>query len=271
MLPITSLQNPTIKLIRSLDERKERRERGLFVAEGLAMLERALALDWKPEFLLATKPPMLWDDVKPLIVVDKVMAAISAQNNPHEVLAVFKTRYERGVTPSGVWLALEDIRDPGNLGTILRTAEAAGVTGVVLAGDCCDPYSPEAVRASTGSIFNSTIAHMPAVKLVDLIKGWPGDVVGTAMTASQDFRTPTRRQHSSSWGQKHADCRPPFQLPAKSWSAFRWPRASKASMWRRRQRSCFTKCSGPACKIYGQSLSRTKRALTQPRRVPPPS
>lgn len=188
MLPITSLQNPTIKLIRSLDERKERRERGLFVAEGLAMLERALELGWKPEFLLATKPPMLWDDVKPLIVVDKVMAAISAQNNPHEVLAVFKTRYERGVQPSGVWLALEDIRDPGNLGAILRTAEAAGVTGVVLAGDCCDPYSPEAVRASTGSIFNSSIAHMPAVKLVDLIKGWPGDVVGTAMAASQDFR-----------------------------------------------------------------------------------
>jgi len=188
MTPFTSLQNPTIKLVRSLSERKERRERGLFVAEGLAMLERALALGWKPEILLATKPPMLWDDVKPLIVADKVMAALSVQNNPHEVLAVFRTRYERGPRAQGTWLALEEIRDPGNLGTILRTAEAAGVTGIVLAGECCDPYSPEAVRASTGSIFASAIAHMPSGKLVDLIKGWPGDTVGTAMTAATDFR-----------------------------------------------------------------------------------
>ena len=51
------------------------------------------------------------------------------------------------------WLALEAIRDPGNLGTILRTADAVGVTGVILAGNCCDPYSREAVRASMGSIF----------------------------------------------------------------------------------------------------------------------
>ena len=189
MTPITSLQNPTIKLIRSLDERKNRRERGLFVAEGIAMLERALELDWKPDILVATKAPQLWEDVRPLIVTDKVMAELSAQNNPHDVLAVFKTRFERGVSQQGVWLVLEDIRDPGNLGTILRTAEAAGVSGILLAGDCCDPYSPEAVRASTGSIFNSRIAHMPAVKLVDLLKGWPGESVGTAMSARQDFRT----------------------------------------------------------------------------------
>lgn len=192
MTPVTSLQNPTIKLVRSLDERKNRRERGLFVAEGFAMLERALALGWKPEFLFATKPPMLWDDVKPLIVSEKVMAELSAQNNPHDVLAVFKMRYERGPRPEGVWLALEDIRDPGNLGTILRTAEAAGVTGIVLAGECCDPYSPEAVRASTGSIFASVIAQMPAAKLVDLIKGWPGDSAGAAMAATQDYRTAYR-------------------------------------------------------------------------------
>lgn len=193
MTPITSLQNPTIKLIRSLDERKNRRERGLFVAEGIAMLERALALGWRPEFLLATRPPMLWDDVKPLIVSDKVMAELSAQNNPHDVLAVFKTRYERGPGPEGVWLALEDIRDPGNLGTILRTAEAVGTTGIILAGDCCDPYSPESVRASTGSIFASAIAHMPREKLLDLIKGWPGDSVATAMAAASDFRTEYKR------------------------------------------------------------------------------
>jgi TrmH family RNA methyltransferase len=188
MTPVTSLQNPVIKLVRSLSEKKGRRESGLFAAEGIAMLERALAGGWTPEHVLATKEVSLWDDVRPQMVSKDVMAAISAQNNPHDVMAVFKMRYERGVTPEGTWLALEEIRDPGNLGTILRTADAAGISGVVLAGECCDPYSRESVRASTGSIFRARIAHMPPAKLADLCKGWPGDCVGAAAKGGVDYR-----------------------------------------------------------------------------------
>jgi RNA methyltransferase, TrmH family len=188
MLPITSPQNPAIKLIRSLCDKKGRREHGLFVAEGLQMLERAMACGWVPEHLVATKLPQLWDDVKPLLVSDKIMAELSAQNNPHEVLATFKPRWLTQPAKTGTVLVLEDIRDPGNLGTILRTAEAAGAVGVVLAGDCCDPYSPDCVRASTGSIFNSLLSRMPTDKLVDLITGWPGDSVGAAMSAKTSFR-----------------------------------------------------------------------------------
>jgi RNA methyltransferase, TrmH family len=195
MLPITSLQNPAIKLIRSLDDKKHRREHGLFVVEGMAMLERALALGWHPEHLVATKAAHLWEDVRILIVSEKIMAELSAQNNPHEVLATFKPRWHTQPVKSGMVLALEDIRDPGNLGAILRTAEAAGAAGVVLGGDCCDPYAPECVRASTGSIFASAISRMPTDKLVDLIKGWPGESIGTAMGAKASFRriygTPT--------------------------------------------------------------------------------
>lgn len=188
MLPISSPQNPTIKFVRSLADKKGRREAGLFAVEGLQMLERALELGWAPEQLIATKPVHLWDDVKPVIVTEKLMADISAQNNPHDVMATFKQRYETGITHTGVWLALEEIRDPGNLGTILRTADAAGVSGIVLAGDCCDPYAPDCVRASTGSIFNAKLARMPVTKLVDHIKGWPGDSVAAAASATADFR-----------------------------------------------------------------------------------
>lgn len=188
MLPITSLQNPAIKLIRSLTDKKHRREHGLFAVEGMAMLERAMACGWQPEQLVATKPAFLWDDIKPLIVTEKIMSELSAQNNPHEVMATFKPRWHTQPEKTGTVLALEDIRDPGNLGTILRTAEAAGVVSVVLAGDCCDPYSPECARASTGSIFNSLLSRMPIEKLVDLIKGWPGQSVGTVMAAKSGFR-----------------------------------------------------------------------------------
>lgn len=188
MQPITSPQNPQIKLIRSLTEKKARREHNLFVAEGPAMLEKALAKGWRPEHLIATKDPHLWDDVRPLIVSAKLMGELSAQNNPHDVLATFRPRLSPHPPREGTVLALEAIRDPGNLGTILRTAEASGVSGIILAGDCCDPYAPECVRASTGSVFASNIARMPVPNLVDFIKSWPGDSVATAMSAKEGYR-----------------------------------------------------------------------------------
>ncbi|MDE2446128.1 MAG: RNA methyltransferase [Alphaproteobacteria bacterium] len=195
MLPISSLQNPTVKLIRSLDHKKDRRDTGLFVAEGLAMLDRAEAMGWEPDILVTTKPQAIFNSVKPTIVTEKVMAELSAQNNPHDILAVFKQRYQPHPTKQGVWLALDEIRDPGNLGTILRTADAADVSGVILIGDSCDPYAPESVRASTGSIFGITLVRMKQDGLIDLARAWDGEVVGTASSAKHDFRrvykTPT--------------------------------------------------------------------------------
>jgi RNA methyltransferase, TrmH family len=188
MLPITSLQNPHIKLIRSLDDKKYRREHGLFVSEGMAMLERSLNLGWKPELFVSTKPNRLWDDVSPFLVSEKIMSEISAQNNPHEVLATFKQRWQPRPGKDGLWLALEDIRDPGNLGTIIRTADAAGVAGIILVGDCCDPYAPECVRATTGSIFAVPLVKMPTPQFVEFLSGWQGESVGTVMGAKASYR-----------------------------------------------------------------------------------
>jgi RNA methyltransferase, TrmH family len=188
MLPITSLQNPTIKLIRSLDDKKHRREAGLFIAEGVQMLERAMACGWTPEHLVATKPLRLWDDVRPLIVSDKIMATLSAQNNPHDLLATFRQRFQPHPGKTGLWLALEDIRDPGNLGTIIRTADAAGADGIILVGDCCDPFAHDCVRASTGSIFAVPLCKMPTLRFVEFLKAWPGETVGTSMAAKSSYR-----------------------------------------------------------------------------------
>ena len=188
MLPITSPQNPQIKLIRSLSDKKTRRELGLFVVEGMAMLERALDLGWTPEHVVTTKPQSLWDDVKPLIVTSKLMSELSAQNNPHDVLATFRQKWQPHPGKTGLWLALEDIRDPGNLGTIIRTADAAAADGIILVGDCCDPYSVECVRATTGSIFATVLARMPAQQFTDFLKNWNGESVGTNMLAKSTYR-----------------------------------------------------------------------------------
>ena len=183
MLPISSTQNATIKLIRSLEDKKGRREAGLFMAEGHAMLERAEDLGWVPDYLIATKPTFMFDGIKPFIVTDKLMAELSAQNNPHDVLAAFSQRWQPHPTKLGTWLALEDIRDPGNLGSIIRTADAASAAGIILVGDCCDAYAPESVRASTGSIFAVPLVKMPTQQFVDFAKAWVGTALATRMDA----------------------------------------------------------------------------------------
>jgi TrmH family RNA methyltransferase len=86
------------------------------------------------------------------------------------------------------WVALEAVRDPGNLGTIVRTADAAACGGVILVGDCCDPYSVEAVRATMGSIFAVPIARTSTAEFLAWRDRWPGAVVGTLLTATTDFR-----------------------------------------------------------------------------------
>jgi len=188
MVPVTSLQNPTIKLIRSLSEKKFRQELGLFVAEGWDMLDRARKAGWAPEHLLSTEPISAWGETQPLLVSEKIMEGLSGQNNPHSALATFKQRFQSEITQKGVWVALEDMRDPGNLGTIIRTADAVAASGIILVGQSCDPFSRDCVRATTGSIFGVPLVRMEADAFIALCKNWQGDVVGTHLKATEDFR-----------------------------------------------------------------------------------
>ena len=188
MAPVTSLQNPTIKLIRSLSEKKFRQESGLFVAEGWDMLDRARKEGWVPEHLLSTEPISSWGEMQPTYITEKIMEGLSGQNNPHSALATFKQRYVTEVAPRGVWVALEDMRDPGNLGTIIRTADAVAASGIILLGQSCDPFSRDCVRATTGSIFGVPLVRMDVDAFVAQCKKWQGDVVGAHLKATEDFR-----------------------------------------------------------------------------------
>ncbi len=94
-----------------------------------------------------------------------------------------------GGASGDVWLALEEVRDPGNLGTIIRTVDAVGAKGIILVGNCCDPWSRECVRATMGSIFAVPIARVERSEFLDWRQGWDGDVVATHLAASEDFRT----------------------------------------------------------------------------------
>lgn len=188
MLVITSAQNPTIKAIRSLADKKNRRELRLFTAEGEDMLARARAEGWEPETIVARHQTESWGKANILEVTPQIIATLSSHNNPPGILGVFHQRWAKELTPNGVWLALEDMRDPGNLGSIIRTADAVNAAGVVLVGECCDPWGPDCVRATTGSIFGVPLLRMTKAQFAAAAREWPGDVVGAAMAAATDFR-----------------------------------------------------------------------------------
>jgi TrmH family RNA methyltransferase len=187
MRAITSLHNPTVRLIRSLSGKKHRQETGLFLAEGAKVLARARAEGWEPDYLLSTGHATPWDKAILLQVDDKVMAAISAQNNPSAEAGVFRQRWTPEVAPKGVWVALEDMRDPGNLGTIIRTADAASASGVILVGQSCDPWGPDCVRATMGSIFGVPLVKLTTPAFIELCRTWPGETVGTHLKATESY------------------------------------------------------------------------------------
>jgi len=188
---ITSAQNPTIKFIRALDQKKHRQETGLFAVEGTRALERARLAGIAPDYVVSIAGRQDWEQARNIRVSEAVMARLSAQSNASGVIGVFKqlailSNFAPG--PSDVAIALEDIRDPGNLGTIIRTADALTVRHIVLLGDSCDPFSPDAVRATMGSIFGVTLTRLPTAKFMGLIDEWPGEVVATATNGEADFR-----------------------------------------------------------------------------------
>ena len=198
---ITSLNNPAVTAACALHLRKEREESGLFLAEGLKIITEAVELGRQPRLLLhsaeAAGHPLLRNAAvvsrETVEVTPAILAKISRRDNPQTVLGIFEQTFTpmEALNPASAscWVALQAVRDPGNLGTILRTADAAGCGGVILVGDCCDPYSVEAVRATMGSIFAVSIARTSVAGFIAWRRTWPGSVVGTLLTATTDFRT----------------------------------------------------------------------------------
>jgi TrmH family RNA methyltransferase len=207
---ITSLQNERVKLIRSLNMRKSRRETGLFVAEGASVLVAARDAGWQPAILAflagsatagVARELLAWAQAagaECLEVSQAVLGKLAAKDNPQTMLAVLEQRWQPLPAPPPVgsdalWVVLEAARDPGNLGTIVRTVDAVGASGVVLVGASVDPYSREAVRATMGSIFSVPLVRAAPEEALRWIAQWPGDVVGTRLDAREDFRGPAYR------------------------------------------------------------------------------
>ncbi len=201
---ITSATNPLIKTLKSLHLKKGRSETGLFLAEGARLAVEAADLGVWPEILLYSPAALTRDQVRKLIgeaearrvrVVETsegLLGQISKRDNPQTVIGAYRQRLASLDAIDGdTVVALEGIRDPGNLGTILRTADSTGAAGVVLVGESCDPFSVEAVRASMGSLFAVKLARASFDELVRYKKARGFEMLGLSLKgAAMDANSP---------------------------------------------------------------------------------
>ena len=158
---ITSPSNPRVKLVRRLASRRQRDKLGLFVCEGEDLVAAALDEGIEPvEALVDGERPALVDRLEGAEEVERaLMASLSSHPHPARVIAVFRRAdLPRGAdAPTG--LALWRVSDPGNVGTLVRTADALGPAFVALSPGCGDPTGPKALRASAGAIFRVPLAR----------------------------------------------------------------------------------------------------------------
>jgi len=202
---ITSLANPIIKDIKALTNKKDREESGTFMAEGLKLVIDALELGWTIRTLIyakAAKGKPLVEQVAArtvahgglvLEVSEKVLSSVTRRDNPQMVVGVFEQRWKSlaEIMPGAgeTLVALDRVRDPGNLGTIIRTADAAGASAVLLIGDCTDPFSLETVRATMGSVFAVPVVRASAEDFLAWQKRSGAQVVATHLAGAVDYRT----------------------------------------------------------------------------------
>ena len=202
---VTSLANPIVKDIKALAMKKFRDQQNAFLAEGLKLVIDALDHGWTIKTLVFAKSGRGNPAVEKaaartvaagglvLEVSEKVLSAITRRDNPQMVVGVFAQRYLplRDVRPAveDVWVALDRVRDPGNLGTVIRTADAVGASGVILIGETTDPFSIETVRATMGSIFAVPVARASADAFLAWRKGFAGLVAGTHLKGAVDYRS----------------------------------------------------------------------------------
>ena len=202
---VTSLANPIVKDIRALTSKKDREATGAFLAEGLGFVVDAIARGWPVRTLVydraARGEPALGHAMaatlaqggQVLEATEKVLSAITRRDNPQAVIGVFEQRWTPLDTlrpkADATLVALDRVRDPGNLGTIIRTADAAGAAGVILIDECTDPFALEAVRATMGSLLAMPLTRCTAEAFLAWRAVAEAQVIATHLSGAVDYRS----------------------------------------------------------------------------------
>ncbi len=201
---ITSTSNQKIKEVRKLYDKKERDRTGLYYAEGLRILGEMFQTRQQIDLLIAA-PDLIEGDfaisllakareqnVNLLEVSSGVFKSMAYKDNPQGMAAVGISVWvpleQLFLHPGDIYVALDSVADPGNLGSILRTVDAAGGKGVILLDQCTDPYDLSSIRASMGSIFNLTLTKASSQEFMEWKNGFGIPVIGTSDSARCNYR-----------------------------------------------------------------------------------
>lgn len=168
MQQITSLQNPRVRALRALQEKKQRQESGRFLVEGGKMVGEALAHttvytavveEGKAEHFAPLLAALREAGASVYLSPRRVLEALCETKTPQGIVAEVRTPMPQSAM-GGRLVALDGVQDPGNVGAILRTADAAGFEGALLGPTCADPFGAKALRASMGSVFRVPVAQV---------------------------------------------------------------------------------------------------------------
>src|SRR4051794_37784646 len=210
MREVTAFSNSTVKLLRSLRDKKARRAEGLFLAEGLRIIAEARGSGRLPEIIAfsaeGAKHPLAAEIIAEaeasgadaIETTPEILSRMSGKDNPQMLLGAYRQpetsldRIDR--SKADLWIVAQALRDPGNLGTILRTGDAVGAGGLILIDDCVDPFSVEAVRASMGALFTQRIAAASWDEFVRWLRAGPGQLIGTSLRTETDYQEPRYRK-----------------------------------------------------------------------------
>lgn len=201
---ITGFSNPTVKALRALREKKHRKAAGKFLAEGLRLLTDARTCGHLPEVLVMAEgrdPHPLLDQLEAEVTASggevietsaDILAKITGKDNPQAVAGVF-AEFDTSLaalnrSSAKIWLVAQALRDPGNLGTMLRTGDAVGAGGLILIDDCADPFSVEAVRASMGAVFTQKVAQARWEEFLPWLRGGAGQLVAASLRDAVPYR-----------------------------------------------------------------------------------
>lgn len=187
-MEITSLENNQVKKIASLNKKKYRDEYKLFFVEGMKSVKEAINFNWDIECIIYSPEMIDYDlGIEGIKVSKEILCKISDTVTPQGIIAVCKIKDNEIEILKGKKrvLFLDKVQDPGNVGTIIRTADAFGFDGIVLAKECADPYSPKVVRSTMGSIF-----HIPIVRDVNAteLKRLDMKIYSSSLEASKNIK-----------------------------------------------------------------------------------
>lgn len=205
---ISGFSNPTVKYLRSLRDKKHRKRSGQFLVEGLRLLEDARVSGYIPRqlvmaegrddhaLLAGLEAKVSEGGGEVITTAPDILSKITGKSNTQSVVGVFDefdtslNRMDRSTAP--IWLVAQELRDPGNLGTMLRTCDAVGAGGLILVDDCADPFSAEAVRASMGAVFTQCIARARWEEFLPWLRGGNNGGAGQLVAASLRDAVPYR-------------------------------------------------------------------------------